>query len=393
MSARPHKLFRLSLFRSRTGRVVAGGVAGLLAAGAVVAALTGGTGAPATKSAVVGSPGPGTAGAPATEPAVGAPDAGKSLAVGGGMAGVPSPAVPPNGAASSLALPAQAAGSAAADSAAAPSTGGGAAAPGAAPVAVPPSPPGVGPSPGGLGGQPVPAAVAAGTSKVIKNADLTVSLKKGGLGDGYQRAVDAAAAVGGWVQASQTGGDQATVTLKVPSDKLEGVLGQIRGLGKVTSESESGDDVTAEYIDLNARIAHWQAQEAVFVGLMAKAKTIPDTIEIQQQLSTIQEQIEQLQGRRQYLDGQTSYSTVKLTLLEEGAVAKPEPGPKPAASILGRAWHRSAGAALAVLGGTLVVLGVVVPLAAVAGVPVWLLAVVLRRRAGRRPEEPAPAQI
>jgi Flp pilus assembly protein TadB len=194
------------------------------------------------------------------------------------------------------------------------------------------------------------------------------------------------------VQASQTGGDEATVTLKVPSDKLEGVLGQIRGLGKVTSESESGDDVTAEYIDLQARISHWQAQEAVFVGLMEKAKTIPETIQIQQQLSTIQEQIEQLQGRQKYLDGQTSYSTVRLTLLEEGAVAKPEPGPKPGASTLGRAWHRSAGAALAVLGGTLVVLGVAVPLAAVIGIPAWLLALVLRRRAGRPVEEPAPAQ-
>jgi hypothetical protein len=205
--------------------------------------------------------------------------------------------------------------------------------------------------------------------------------------------VDAAAGAGGWVQASQTGGDQATVTLKVPSDKLEGVIGRIRGLGKVTSESESGDDVTAEYVDLQARITHWQAQEAVFVGLMAKAKTIPETIQIQQQLSTIQEQIEQLEGRRKYLDGLTSYSTVKLMLLEEGAQARPEPGPKPAASILGRAWHRSAGAALAVLGGTLIVLGVVVPLAAVVGIPVWLLAAVLRRRGGRRAEEPAAARL
>jgi hypothetical protein len=354
------------------------GLAGLLAAGAVVAALTGGTGGPGGSAQKSMAPEASSrAVAPAPEPALGAlPDAGKNLGAPTAMAGAPS--APVQSAASST--------GAAGSVAATPPAGGSPAA------AEAPSPPGVGPSPGNLGGQPVPAAVAAGTSKVIKNADLTLSLKKGGLGDGYQRAVGAAAAVGGWVQASQTGGDQATATLKVPSDKLEGVLGQIRGLGKVTSESESGDDVTAEYIDLQARISHWQAQEAVFVGLMEKAKTIPETIQIQQQLSTIQEQIEQLQGRQKYLDGQTSYSTVRLTLLEEGAVAKPEPGPKPGASTLGRAWHRSAGAALAVLGGTLVVLGVAVPLAAVIGIPAWLLALVLRRRAGRPVEEPAPAQ-
>jgi hypothetical protein len=382
MSARPQKLFR-----SRRGRTVAVGLAGLLAAGAVVAALTGGTGGGGrTDGARPGGRAAQTSLAPeasstgvasAAGPALGAPDVGMSLpAVAGTPAASPG-GVPSKAAASSSGPAADSAAGSGSTSAAGPA----------------PAPPAVGPSPGNLGGPPVPAAVAAGTSRVIKNADLTVSLKKGGLGDGYQRAVDAAAAAGGWVQASQTGGDQATVTLKVPSDKLEGVVGQIRGLGKVTAESESGDDVTAEYVDLDARIAHWQAQEAVFVGLMAKAKTIPDTIEIQQQLSTIQEQIEQLDGRRKYLDGQTSYSTVKLTLLEEGAVAKPEPGPRPAASTLGRAWHRSAGAALAVLGGTLVVLGVALPLAAVVGIPAWLLAMVLRRRGGRRPEEPAPVQV
>jgi|GEM_PF-2881707 len=380
MSARPQKLFRSALLRGRGGRLAAVGVAGLLAAGAVVAVMTGGTGG--AGGAVHTSPAAEKS-SPAVAPAAGGgagalPDAGKSLEA-------------PAGTGSAVSTMAQSAAS---------STGvadHGAAVPappaaGSTPVGEAPSPPGVGPSPGGLGGQPVPDAVAAGTSKVIKNADLTISLKKGGLGDGYQRAVGAAAAVGGWVQASQTAGDQATVTLEVPSDKLEGVLGQIRGLGTVTSEAESGDDVTAEYVDLQARIAHWQAQEAVFVGLMAKAKTIPETIQIQQQLSTIQEQIEQLQGRQKYLDGQTSYSTVRLTLLEEGAVAKPRPAPLPAASTLGRAWHRSAGAALAVLGGTLVVLGVAVPLAAVIGLPAWLLAVVLRRRGGRRAEEPAAAQ-
>jgi hypothetical protein len=248
--------------------------------------------------------------------------------------------------------------------------------------------PGVGPS--GLGGQPVPAAVAAGTSRIVKNATLNVSVKKGGLGDGYQRAVDAAAAVGGWVQASQTGTDQATLTLKVPSDKLEGVIGTIRGLGKVTSVSETGEDVTAEFVDLEARVGHWRAQEAVFVGLMAKARTIPETIQIQQQLSTIQEQIEQLEGRRKYLDGQTSFSTLRLSLLEDGAVAKPDTEPKPA-STLSRAWERSGGAALAVLGGTIVVLGVLLPLAAVIGLPAWVLAALLRRREGRR-REAAPAQ-
>ena len=361
------------IVRSHPGRAAAVAVAGLLACGAVVAALSGGSGGPgATEKSLSSNGSPAVGGGGATKSA--APTgAGRSLdEAATAVAANPGAPVPSAAQSTSAASDAAVAG-------------------GATPAAPPGAPVSPGVGPGGLGGQPVPAAVAAGTSRVIKNATLEVSVKKGGLGEGYQRAVDAAAAVGGWVQASQTGTDQATLTLKVPSDKLEGVVGAIRGLGKVTSVSESGEDVTAEFIDLEARIGHWRAQEAVFVGLMAKARTIPETIQIQQQLSTIQEQIEQLEGRRKYLDGETSFSTVKLSLVEEGAVAKPEPGPRPA-STLARAWQRSAGAALAVLGGTIVVLGVLLPLAAVVGIPAWILAALLRRRDGRRRDEVAPAQ-
>ncbi len=355
MPARPRMILR-----SHPGRAAALAIAVLLASGAVVAALSGGPDGSGQRQKSLSSN--------ALRPVAGGGAGSSDTAGYGGSAATTAPM---------SAVGAPVPGSAAGPREQAESTG-------EAPVS-----PGVGPS--GLGGQPVPAAVAAGTSRIVKNATLDVSVKKGGLGDSYQRAVDAAAGVGGWVQASQTGTDQATLTLKVPSDKLEGVIGTIRGLGKVTSVSETGEDVTAEFVDLEARIGHWQAQEAVFVGLMGKAKTIPETIQIQQQLSTIQEQIEQLEGRRKYLDGQTSFSTVRLSLLEEGAVAKPDTEPKPA-STLARAWERSGGAALAVLGGTIVVLGVLVPLAAVVGIPAWVLAVVLRRREGRR-EQTAPAQV
>jgi hypothetical protein len=193
-----------------------------------------------------------------------------------------------------------------------------------------------------------------------------------------QQAVEAATAAGGWVQSSDVGPDQANLVLKVPSDRLEGVVSALKKLGKVRSESMAGEDVTAQYVDLEARLTHWRAQEGVFLGLMARAKTIPETIQIQQQLSQIQEQIEQLEGQRRYLEGQTSFSTIRLGLVEEGAVAKQPEEASP--SILARAWERAAGAALAVLGGTLVVLGAAVPLAFVLGLPTLLVLAALRRR-------------
>jgi hypothetical protein len=235
-------------------------------------------------------------------------------------------------------------------------------------------------APDRLGGPPLPQAVAAGNSRIVKTAAVDLTVGKGRLAGVEQQALDAVTAAGGWVQSSDMGADQAHLVLKVPSDRLEGVVSSLKKLGKVRAESMAGEDVTAQFVDLEARLKHWQAQEGVFLGLMARAKTIPETIQIQQQLSQIQEQIEQLEGQRRYLDGQTSFSTIRLGLLEAGAVAKQPEEASP--SILARAWERAAGAALAVLGGTLVVLGAAVPLAFVLGIPTLLVLAALRRRSG-----------
>ncbi|MGH9036736.1 MAG: DUF4349 domain-containing protein, partial [Acidimicrobiia bacterium] len=229
--------------------------------------------------------------------------------------------------------------------------------------------------------------VVSGTSRIIMRAVLSVGVGKGGLSEAYLAGQDAAARAGGWVQSSERSTDQAMLVVKVPSDRFDSVLASLRELGEVRSDSVAGEDVSAEYVDLEARLKHWRAQEAVFLELMAKASSIPETISIQQQLSVIQEQIEQHEGRRRYLDGQTAYSTVRLSVLESGAVAK-EPGDGAGRTTLARAWERAVGAALAVVGGSLVVLGVVVPLALMFGLPALVFALA-RRRTGKVPA-PAP---
>jgi len=238
-------------------------------------------------------------------------------------------------------------------------------------------------SPAGLGGAPVPEAVALGTSRIVKTAVLSLGVDKGGIAKAYQAAQDAAALAGGWVQSSERATDQASLVVKVPSDRFDTVLASLRELGEVRTDSVTGEDVSSEYVDLEARLKHWRAQEAVFLELMTKAKTISETISIQQQLSVIQEQIEQYEGRRRFLDGQTAFSTVRLSLLESGAIAT-KPGDGAGRTTLARAWERAVGATLAVVAGSLVVLGVVLPLALILGLPALVFALA-RRRSGRGP--------
>ena len=110
--------------------------------------------------------------------------------------------------------------------------------------------------------------------------------------------------------------------LRVPVDRFDPALKAASGIGggKVTSRAVNGQDVTPEYIDLNARLTNLRAQEKVLLRLMDEAATVTDTIRVQSQLSDVQGAIEQLEGRVRYLRDQASMSTITLSLTQAGAV-------------------------------------------------------------------------
>jgi len=127
-------------------------------------------------------------------------------------------------------------------------------------------------------------------------------------------------------------------------------------MGEVTSESVSGQDVSQEFIDLQARLRNYVAQESVLLKLMKEAQNVVDTIRVQNELQRIQLEIERLRGRITYLEDQTAMSTIELRVLEEGAAAA-APGE------FEKAWQRAKDSLVAVVAGLISSLGVVVPLA------------------------------
>lgn len=238
-------------------------------------------------------------------------------------------------------------------------------------------------TPEDLGGEDVPA----GVSNVIKEADLELDLGENDLDAAQARARSLVRSAGGFIESSQLSDGTATMTFRVPAGDFEEVLAEMRDLGEVTSENITGEDVSAEVVDLEARLRHWQAQEAAFLELMERTSSISETIEIRRELGTIQQQIEQIQARMRFLEDRTSFSTLTVTLVTPAAGAAPveEEG----AGTLSEAWDQAWGAALSVVGGTLIVLGALVPLSVIVGIPGLVLWSVLRRRRGGT--APAPA--
>jgi hypothetical protein len=249
-------------------------------------------------------------------------------------------------------------------------------------------PAGGGDASGAKGGSSFEVPVAAIGPKIVKSSTIRVEVPAGTFDERFQGAVQIAARHGGFVASSQT--DRArhpsgTVVLRVPADQFEATLGELKGLGSVTSERVSGEDVTAQYVDLQARLRNWEAQETVLLDLMSKATSIDESIKVQRSLQDVQLQIEELRGQLRVVDDQTSYATITASLAEAGA-----PVPTRPPSTLGKAWDAARDGFLSVVAAVVVGLGYLGPfgLAGLIGTVVWR---VLRRRERRPEAAPEPS--
>jgi len=130
------------------------------------------------------------------------------------------------------------------------------------------------------------------------------------------------------------------VTFMVPSDRFDDAIDQLSKLGTVQNEHISGQDVSAQYVDLQARLANEEAQRDAMLVLLKRAQSISDIITIQTQLGQITQQIEELKGQIQYLDHNTAFSTISVNIIEAGApVAAQQPDSWGFATALSDAAH------------------------------------------------------
>jgi virulence-associated protein VapD len=174
-------------------------------------------------------------------------------------------------------------------------------------------------------------------NRIVRTATVDLEVGKDRLDDTVNRATDVVTRAKGIYVGSSTSvpsGEPASgqVTFRVPVDAFEPVLRELKGLGTYRGEQSSTEDVTNQYVDLNAQLTAWRAQERVYLRLLGRAKSVADVIAVQNQLQQVQSNIERLQGQVNHLEDQSSFSTIVLQLREPGAAAG-----RPAGR-LARAW-------------------------------------------------------
>jgi hypothetical protein len=156
---------------------------------------------------------------------------------------------------------------------------------------------------------------AAPAGTIIKTGELSLEVKS--IDDAAAAAQSTVKAAGGFVAASnQSGtgdGATATITFRIPVAKWDDTLASLRKLGsRIIFEQTGATDVSAQVVDLNARIDNLQKTEAALQSIMARASAVPDVLAVETQLSDVQGQIEQLQGQRDHLDDQAAMSTLTV---------------------------------------------------------------------------------
>jgi Domain of unknown function (DUF4349) len=216
-------------------------------------------------------------------------------------------------------------------------------------------------------------------SKVVHIANLTLRVARHKGKQSETKAEKYATKNGGYVVSStQYGpGSNIDLTVRVPSSQYQKVVDEIRNLGRVTYEADTGQDVTLQFTDLGAKLANLRAQRNELLRLYGQATTVSDTIHVQQVLSGVQGQLQQTEGQIRYLANHVTYATISV----EFQTNPPPPPPKPVTtqtSPVVTALSNAGRATTRVATGLVVLLGYALPLVVVA----LLLygAFVLRRR-------------
>jgi hypothetical protein len=170
------------------------------------------------------------------------------------------------------------------------------------------------------------------TRKLIRDAWLTLLVQD--VPKVAQQVRQVAEEFNGYVaESSQTrrpdGSWSAILTLRVPSENYHKALSRLQQLGQVDDLREQVQDVTEEFVDLEARLRNLKRSEQHLLELLKRTGKVGELLQVERELSLRRLEIERLEGRLRYLSHQVDFSTIRVTLNE----FRPRPVPGTAFSV------------------------------------------------------------
>lgn len=223
-----------------------------------------------------------------------------------------------------------------------------------------------------------------GDRKIIRNANLVIESKKftADVSSIEQRI----AAIGGYVQSSYVTGREpkqwsdpprsASITARIPADKLDVFLGDMKSIGEVIEENTGSDDVTMQYYDTESRVKVLKIQLERLQSILADSEKLADVLALETEIARIQYEIEQLTTDLRRWDNLVNYCTVTISLNEVTQFTSPTYEKGKLSDRIRDTFNRSVTSVIDFLEGFLVVLIAIVPvlpILLVIAVIIWLI--------------------
>ncbi len=221
-------------------------------------------------------------------------------------------------------------------------------------------------------------------TKIIRDGRIGIVIADGSFSKGVSRVTQIARSTGGFVLESTSRDERSgTLTLRIPAKRFDDAMLALRGLagelqGEVEFQDISGQDVTAEFIDLGARLEILQDRRELLRDIQADATSSSEILRLAALIDDVTLQIENIQGRLNFLKDQVAEATIRVEVRERD-VQPEDPGPDTENPSLADSFELAVQGFLRILGAIVIGLGYLIPLAVIA-LLAWGVFTLVRRR-------------
>ena len=221
-------------------------------------------------------------------------------------------------------------------------------------------------------------------TKIIRDGRIGIVIADGSFSKGVAGVTQIARRNGGFVLESSSRGERSgALTLRIPAKRFDDTMLALRALsgqldGEVEFQDITGQDVTAEFIDLQARLDILKDRRALLLDIQEDATTTTEILRLAALIDDVQLQIENIQGRLNFLKDQVAEATIKVEVRERDA-QRDDPGPDPENPSLADSFELAVQGFLRIVGAVVIGLGYLIPLGVIA-LLVWGVVTLVRRR-------------
>ena len=232
--------------------------------------------------------------------------------------------------------------------------------------------------------------------KIVYTSSMSIETKK--FDEDIKAIRKLVQANGGYYESSSVsgnaeyGGRYASYSARIPANKYQGFMDSLGGIGSVTSCDENVDDITSQYVDVQARLKSLRTKLARLEELEAQAETVEDLLAIEDRINDVQYDLENYTAQLRLYDDKVDYCTVTINVNE--VVTYSEVKKDTAWNRFAEAFEDSFDSFVAFLQGLVVALIYILPYAIIAAVILIIVLLITKKKrtARKRKSTSAPSE-